>query len=83
MYPAHRRCTREEGFAALDQAIARGATLKGIERALLSALESPAWNRDGGRYIRTFVNWLASDPWRGPSISDLNNGEEGIESWKY
>ena len=83
MYPAHRRCTQAEAYEALDQAVAKGATLEAIERALLAAIRSAAWSKDGGRYVRNLVNWLATEPWQDAEGADKGRGEVGSVSWRY
>ena len=79
MYPAHRRCTEVEAYMAIDKALAKGATLPGIERALVEALRSPSWTKDNGRYVRSLVNWLATEPWQ----DEAPGTEIGSASWKY
>ena len=79
MYPAHRRCTEAEAYMAIDKALAKGATLPGIERALVEALRSPSWTKDNGRYVRSLVNWLATEPWQDETPAT----EIGSASWRY
>ena len=68
-YPAHRRGDQQQAALAYAAARAAGATPSLLMAALRQRAMSEEWQKDNGKWIPKFVNWLGTKPWLNGCVS--------------